>query len=90
MTKIQLIKKVAKETGFTQKEAAKVLNSFLECLQESLTSGSEVKLSGFGTFSVANRKERVGRNPGTGEKITIPASRNVKFKPSKVLRESLK
>lgn len=65
----------------------KVVDEALDIIQEALASGEKVTLTGFGSFEVVPRKARIGRHPRTGEEIRIPASKGVKFKPSKQMKE---
>lgn len=88
-TKADLVDKISKKTGFTKKDSEKALNSCLQAIEEDLASGGNLRITGFGTFSVVKRKERTGRNPQTGQKMTIPASKTVKFKPGKNLADSI-
>lgn len=88
-TKADLINKVAQKTNFTKKDSQKFLDAFLEAIQEHLQNGGSIQITGFGSFKVQQRKQREGRNPQTGEKITIPATRVVKFSPGKNLREKV-
>ncbi len=90
MTKADLISRIAKDCNITKAQAEKAVDGFVNGITDALGSGDKVTLVGFGTFSVGERSEREGRNPRTGEKITIPASRTVKFKPGKTLSESVK
>ena len=89
MTKQQLIEKVAAKTelGKTQVEAA--LDSVLELIAATLRSNERVDIRGFGSFVVKDRKARQGRNPRTGETITIAAKRDAGFRPGKELTEKL-
>ena len=87
MTKQQLIDKVAAKTELGKAEATVAVDSVLDCIAESLRSNERVDLRGFGSFVVKERKERQGRNPRTGETITIPAKRDASFKPGKELTE---
>ncbi|ROQ90728.1 HU family DNA-binding protein [Desulfosoma caldarium] len=89
MTKADLISRMADEAGITKAAAEKALNSFLNAVADSLAKGDKVTLVGFGTFSVAERAEREGRNPRTGETITIAASKTIKFKAGSKLKEAL-
>lgn len=66
-----------------------MLNGLIEIIQENMAKGDNVQLIGFGTFSVTERAEREGRNPATGESMTIPAKRVVKFKPGTALSEAV-
>lgn len=85
MTKADLIEQIAQKSQLTKKDSEKALNGCLDAIQESLTRDGKLTLTGFGTFSVTERKERKGRHPRTGEEMTIPASKTVKFKPGKGL-----
>ena len=80
MNSSQLISHVSDDTGVTQKRVKIILASILANIQVSVDSDDDVRLIGFGTFSLNRRKERPGRNPSTGETITIPAKNAVKFK----------
>ena len=88
-TKAELVNKIAEKSGLHRKESETALNSCLEAIEEDLQNGGNLQLTGFGSFKIQQRKEREGRNPQTGEKITIPASRVVKFSPGKGLREKV-
>jgi nucleoid DNA-binding protein len=89
MTKQQLIEKVAAKTGLGKADVEVAVDSVLELIAETLRSNQRVDLRGFGSFVVKDRKERQGRNPRTGETITIAARRNASFKPGKELTEKL-
>jgi DNA-binding protein HU-beta len=89
MTKQQLIEKVAAKTGLGKAEAAVALDSVLDLIAEALRANERVDLRGFGSFVVKDRRERQGRNPRTGETITIAAKRGASFKPGKELMEKL-
>ena len=89
MTKQQLIEKVAAKTELGKSEVAVAVDSVLEHIAEALRSNERVDLRGFGSFVVKERKERQGRNPRTGETITISAKRDAGFKPGKELTEKL-
>ena len=86
MNKEQLIKEVADRAGLTKKAAREVVNATLDAIASTLKKGESVQLVGFGSFVVAQRKQRKGRNPRTGEPIMIPARKVVKFRPGKELR----
>ena len=90
MTKADLVSKIANDSGITKSQAEKAVDGFVGAVSDALSSGEKVTLVGFGTFSVGERTEREGRNPRTGEKITIPASKVVKFKPGKSLSDKVK
>lgn len=90
MTKADLISKMADKANLTKANAERALNAFLESVEETLVSEGKMTLTGFGTFAVENRKSRKGRNPQTGKEITIPASKVVKFRPGKLLKDAVK
>jgi DNA-binding protein HU-beta len=85
MNKAQLIEAVASKTTLSKKEAASILGTITDTITKSLGKGEKVSIPGFGTFAMAERKARTGRNPRTGEMITIKAKKVVKFKPSSKL-----
>ena len=89
MNKNDLIGSVADSAGMSKADAGKAVEAVFDSITGSLKGGDEVRLVGFGTFSVANRKASEGRNPRTGEKIQIPASKQPKFKAGKGLKESV-
>jgi DNA-binding protein HU-beta len=87
--KNDLIGVVADKAGLTKAQAGEAVDAVFEAITASLKGGDEVRLVGFGTFSVSKRKASVGRNPATGAEINIPASNQAKFKPGKGLKDSL-
>ena len=89
MTKTELIEQMAKETNISKAAAGRALNSFTSNVAKTLKKGGKVTLVGFGTFSVAKRKARKGRNPQTGETRKINAKRVVKFSPGAGLKKSV-
>ncbi len=89
MTKAELIEKIATNAKLTKADAERALSTVLETISEGLKQDEKLTLVGFGSFVVEHRKERQGRNPRTGESMTIAASKAVKFRPSKQLKESL-
>jgi DNA-binding protein HU-beta len=90
MTKTELIDHMAKEAEISKEKVSIALNSLIEGIQTSLQSeNGKIQLTGFGSFSTVHRKERKGRNPSTGEEITIPAQNSVKFKPGKKLKDAI-
>ncbi len=90
MTKAELVTYISKEAGLTKANAEKALDAFINAVMDALAKGDKVTLVGFGTFYVAERAERRGRNPQTKEEIIIPACKVPKFKPGKLLREKVK
>jgi len=90
MTKAELIEHMAKEAKITKEKAGVALNSLIEGILETLkTDNGKIQLTGFGTFLTVHKEEHKGRNPGTGEEITIPAQNVVKFKPGKTLKDAV-
>ncbi len=90
MTKAELIAQVAGEAQIRKVDAEKAINSLIRTVSTSLKKNGRLALAGFGTFSVAERKAREGRNPQTGTPIKIPATKVVKFKPGKQLKDLVK
>lgn len=90
MTKTDLVGAMAKAAGGKKTSAEKSLNALLWAIRDSLKKGRRVSLVGFGTFSVAKRAARNGRNPRTGKTIKIPAARVPRFKASKTLKSAVK
>jgi len=90
MTKADLVDNIAAKAGLTKVASEKVLNAFLDSVTDVLLQEGRLNLSGFGTFAVETRQARKGRNPRTGAVITIPASKVVKFRPGKKLKETIK
>ena len=89
MNKNDLVSAVADSCGLNKAQAAGAVDAVFGAITNCLQSGGEVRLVGFGTFSVANRKASTGRNPRTGEAIQIPASRQPKFKAGKGLKDAV-
>ncbi len=87
MTKKDLVELVAKKGNFTNKAAREAVAAFLNGIRDSLKRGEKVVITGFGTFSVRKRAARPGRNPKTGEKITIAARKAPGFTPGKTLKK---
>jgi DNA-binding protein HU-beta len=90
MTKAELVAKIASGVGITKSKAEKAVDGFISAVSAALSGGEKITLVGFGTFSVMARSQREGRNPRTGAKIKIPASKVVKFKAGKTLSEKVK
>jgi integration host factor subunit alpha len=80
---------VYEKLGFSKKDAAKIVESVFEIMKDSLARGEKIKISGFGNFSVKDKKSRRGRNPQTGSEIEISARKVLTFKSSQVLRKAL-
>ncbi|KAA6460485.1 HU family DNA-binding protein [Bacillus thuringiensis] len=90
MKKNELIQKVAAEAELTKKDASLAVDAVLQSIQHALQNGDNVQLIGFGTFEVRERAAREGRNPHTGEALTIPAGKVPAFKAGKALKEAVK
>ncbi|CAI8196774.1 MAG: DNA-binding protein HRm [Alphaproteobacteria bacterium] len=89
MNKNDLISQVADDSGLSKADATKAVDAVLDNIAGSLSNGGEVRLVGFGTFSVTHRKATTGRNPRTGETIQIKASNQPKFKAGKALKDAV-
>lgn len=89
LTKAELITQTAQKSGLTKKKAEAVINAVMESVAATLHNGDRVTLVGFGTFAVARRAERVGRNPKTGQAMKIPAHKVPVFRPGKELKEQI-
>ena len=89
MNKAELVKAMSEETGLTQKDAEKALNSFVNQVSNALANKDKVQLIGFGTFESRKRAARTGRNPQTGKEIKIAASTVPAFKAGKALKEKV-
>jgi DNA-binding protein HU-beta len=87
MNRVELVGKVAKESGLTRAQSDAAIEAFVNVVSESLKQGDKVSLKGFGTFEVNERKERTGRNPRTGETVTIKARKAPAFKVSSSLKK---
>ena len=90
LTKKDLIVHVAKKANLTNKAAGDAVSSMLNGIRDSLKNGEKVVITGFGTFSVRHRSERPGRNPKTGERITLQARRAPGFTPGKTLKKAVR
>jgi len=89
MTKIDIIQNVYEKLGIPKKDSAKIVESVFDLMKDSLAKGEKIKISGFGNFIVKEKKSRRGRNPQTGDEISISARRVLTFKSSQVLRRAL-
>ncbi|MCX7955164.1 MAG: HU family DNA-binding protein [Bacteroidales bacterium] len=90
MNKSELIDAIAKEAKLTKADAKKALDAFIEVTKKSLKKGERISLVGWGTFVVAKRNARKGRNPQTGKEIQIPAKKVVRFRPGSELSDAVK
>ncbi|MCI6498352.1 HU family DNA-binding protein [Lachnospiraceae bacterium HCP1S3_C3] len=89
MNKAELVAAMAEKTELSKKDAEKALKAFTEVVAETLKKGDKIQLVGFGTFEVAERAAREGRNPQTGETMKIAASKAPKFKAGKALKDDI-
>lgn len=89
LTKDRLVEVIRQKTAFSSQEAKKLVELMLETMKAKLEEGEEVKISGFGKWTVKEKQSRPGRNPHTGERIEIAARRVVTFHPSEKLREAV-
>ena len=89
MNKTELIAAVAEKAEISKKDAEKAVKAFTDAVAEELAKGGKVQLVGFGNFEVSERPAREGRNPRTGETMTIAASKTPKFKPAKALKDEI-
>jgi DNA-binding protein HU-beta len=89
MNQADLIESVVVASGVKKADADKVVRAVFDAVSQALARGEEVRLAGFGIFEVAERAEREGRNPRTGEMVKIAASKAPKFKPAKQLKDAL-
>lgn len=89
MNKPEFISAVAEKSGETKKSTEAVYSAIVQVVQDELVKGEKIQLLGFGNFEISERSARSGRNPQTGEKMTIPASRVPKFRPGKALKEAV-
>ena len=87
MNKAELVAAIAEKTELSKKDSEKALKAFIDVVTEELTKGEKIQLVGFGTFEVSERAAREGRNPQTGETMTIAASKAPKFKAGKALKD---
>ena len=90
MNKAELIEAISKATEMTKADTERTLDAFIDTVQKNIKKKDGVKLVGFGTFAVSNRRARVGRNPQTGEEIHIPARKVPVFRPGKELKDAVR
>jgi len=89
VTKADIVEKLVAGAGFRRVESVELVESVLEIIKDTVASGETVKVSGFGSFVVREKNNRQGRNPQTGEQLTIEARRVLTFKPSTVLKAAI-
>ncbi len=89
MNKTDLVAAIAQKANISKRDAENALTAFTDTVADALKKGDKVQLVGFGTFEVSSRSARTGRNPRTGETMTIAASKTPKFKAGKALKDSI-
>jgi integration host factor subunit alpha len=89
MTKADIVEKIYEKVGFSKKDSAELVELVFDIIKGTLEEGDKIKIAGFGNFVVKSKSDRRGRNPQTGEEITITARKILTFKPSQVLKASL-
>ncbi len=89
LTKVHIIKAIAEQIGFPKNHSSEIVETLLEIIKSTLESGEDVLISGFGKFCVNEKKERMGRNPATGEAMMMAARKVVTFKCSRQLRDKI-
>jgi integration host factor subunit alpha len=89
LTKIDIVEKIHNKLDFAKKESSDIFESLLSLIKTTLKAGEDIRISGFGNFEVKQKKDRKGRNPATGEDLTIEARRIISFKPSNKLKTRL-
>jgi integration host factor subunit alpha len=89
MTKADLVQIIYERVGFSREESAEIVELLFEILKETVERGEKIKISGFGSFIVREKRARPGRNPQTGEELIISSRRVLTFKPSHILRKTL-
>ena len=89
MTKAEIVERINEQLGLSRKDSAELLETLFSIMKSTLESGENLKISGFGNFEVKQKNDRRGRNPQTGEAITIEARKILSFKPSSVLKNRI-
>ncbi len=89
MKKVDLVEAIAEEAGLTKADATKAFDATFKVIKNALANGDKVPVAGFGTFAVSERAARDGRNPRTGETVTIPARNAVTFKAGSALKDAV-
>lgn len=87
LTRMDLAEAVFREVGLSRQESAAIVESVLQHISDALVRGEQVKISSFGTFSIRDKTERVGRNPKTGEEVPITPRRVLSFRPSQLMKD---
>jgi integration host factor subunit alpha len=89
MTRADIVQKVYEKVGYPKRETVELVDLVFETMKETLEAGEKLKIAGFGNFTVKQKNDRIGRNPKTGEALTIKARRVLTFKPSVVLKSAI-
>lgn len=89
MTKADIVESLSEKCGFTKKDSLGIVETVFNIMKSTLEKGEDIKISGFGKFEVKKKSDRRGRNPQTGETITIEARKVLSFKPSTILKQSV-
>jgi len=89
MTKVDIAERIQSKLGISMKESLALLESVLSIMKNTLEDGEKIKIAGFGNFEIKLKKDRIGRNPQTGDPLTIEARRIISFKPSAMLRKAV-
>jgi len=89
MTKADIAEKIHTTTGLSKKDSVAMLEAVFSIMKSTLETGEKIKVAGFGNFEIKQKKDRIGRNPQTGETITIEARKILSFKPSMLLRQAM-
>jgi integration host factor subunit alpha len=89
MTKADIVEKIHAKIGLPKKDSSALVESVLSIMKNTLETGEKIKIAGFGNFEIKQKNDRIGRNPQTGESITIEARRILSFKPSALLRQAV-
>ena len=87
LTRMDLAEAVFREVGLSRQESASIVESVLQHVSDALVRGEQVKISSFGTFSIRDKNERIGRNPKTGEEVPITPRRVLSFRPSQLMKD---
>jgi len=89
MTKAEIVEQIYEKVGFSRRESSDIVETMLEIMKEALAEGEKIKISGFGNFVVRAKRERMGRNPHTGQEIKISARKVITFKASQILKTAV-
>lgn len=89
MTKVDIVERIRTSTNIARKDSLDIVETVLSIMKDTLETGEKIKIAGFGNFEVKEKKDRNGRNPHTGEAITIEARKILTFKPSMVLKQAI-